>query len=67
MSRRLSERINCICFKSVKIDDVILVAKLEDRFDLRTKREYAYCRGCLVGKREASAWLKGAAVPGRDP
>ena len=67
MSRKRVERINCICSKLVKIDDVVLVSKLEDRFDLRTKREYAYCRGCPDGKRKASDWLKGAGIWERDP
>jgi len=67
VSRNRSERINCICSKSVKIDDVILVSRLEDRFDLRTRREHAYCRNCLDGKRMASVWLKGAVIRERDP
>ena len=64
MRRRLSERINCVCLKSVKIDEVILVDKLEDRFDFRTRREHAYCRDCPEGQRKASAWLAGMVVIG---
>ncbi len=57
MNRSFKERVNCVCSKSVKIDDVIIVSKLVDKFDLRTKEERVYCRECPDGKKKASDWL----------
>ena len=57
MNKSFKERVNCVCSKSVKIDDVVIVSKLLDKWDLRTKEVRAYCRICEEGKLQTLNWL----------
>ena len=58
MNKRLNEQLHCVCSKVVKFYDAVIVSKLAE-FDLRTKEERVYCRGCRDGKKKTSEWLSG--------
>ena len=59
MSKIFNERLSCICSQVVKFDSAVFVSRLSDKFDLRTREERVYCRGCVEGKRRATGWISG--------
>ena len=59
MSKIFNERLSCICSQVVKFDSAVFVSRFSDKFDLRTREERVFCRGCEEGKRRASEWLSG--------
>jgi hypothetical protein len=59
VSKGFSEILTCVCLKTVKVDNAVFVSRLIDKFDLRTRKQQVYCRGCLAGKNKTSDWLLG--------
>ena len=57
MAIEYRETIRCFCDKIVKFDGVVLASRLLDKWDLRTKAEFPYCRDCPAGRRAAKEWL----------
>ena len=57
MAIKYRETVKCVCDKIVKFDDVIVASKFLDKWDLRTKSELSYCRGCELGNLVARSWL----------
>jgi hypothetical protein len=57
MARQYSETVRCVCDNVVRRDDVVFVSRHLDKWDLRSRAELAYCRGCKEGERECKEWL----------
>ncbi len=66
VSKNFKERLNCVCSKSVKVDDAVIASRLADKFDLRSREERVYCKGCREGKRAVSLWLLRTQVAGAE-